>query len=317
MTAPFPHVILEAGVVGYDDGQRMEDAIDSLLLQELPEGAMLRRLWCVAGGDATVEAARRAARRDARVVVIEERIRRGKSAALAEVRRRAEGDLLVLLNGDARARPGALRAMLEMARSAEAPFGIMARPVLDGDVAGPMGGPLTALWQLHHELHAELARRGDLDHLSDELLLVPTRAVPPFAEGIVNDGAFAAEWILAQGGRLLYAEGATVELAPPRGLAEHVGQRRRIRRGHRELGARPTWSAFALRDPKGAVTMLAGLLRARRGALDVSVLVVAEGMALVLGGWDRIRRTDYAVWPRAPPAPPDPGDAPGPYPSGR
>jgi hypothetical protein len=159
---------------------------------------------------------------------------------------------------------------------------------------------LTLLWQLHHELHAELARRGNLEHLSDELLLLPTSALPPFTEGIVNDGMFAAGWIRSQGGQILYADGAAVELSAPQRLAEHVGQRRRIRRGHHALGARPTWTAFALREPRRAFEMLVGLVRQPRASRHFSVLVVAETAAVLLGGWDHARGRDYTLWPRIP-----------------
>ena len=91
--------------------------------------------WVVAGGNTsrTLDVAREWEARDPRIRVIEEPTRRGKSAALAEICAVAQGDLLVLLNGDARARPGAVSAMIEAARDAEAPFGVMARPVIDGD----------------------------------------------------------------------------------------------------------------------------------------------------------------------------------------
>ncbi len=319
MTGATPPLVLEAGVVAYEDGPRVEEAIDSLLSQRLPDHVTLRRIWCVAGGPGspTVAAAHRCADRDPRVIVLEEPDRRGKSAALSEICQRAGGDLLVLLNGDARAHPGALAAMLEAIRSVEPPFGAMARPVMPRGLGGSMHGPLTMLWHLHHELHAELARRGELDHLSDELLLLPTSALPPFTEGIVNDGTFAARWIRSQGGRLIYADGATVELSPPYRLREHVGQRRRIRLGHRALGARPTWLAFALRDPRKAAEVLRRLLRRPHATRDLAVLLTAELTAAILGEWDGHRRRDYAQWPRVSPVPFPSGEGPGTHVAGR
>lgn len=301
MTAPLPGVArLEAGIVGFDDGDRIGAAIDSLAAQQLPGDVRLERIWVVAGGrgPGTVESARIRAEVDPRIVVIEETERRGKSVALAEVCARAQGDWLVLLNGDARALPGSVAALLRTAAGAQVPYGVMARPVLAPEAGGSLQGPLNLLWRLHHELHAELSRTGRLDHLSDELLLLPTAALPPFAEGIVNDGTFAADWIRGLGGRLLYAESAQVEVAPPTRIGGHIRQRRRIRRGNHHQAPRSTWAAFAVREPRRALQLLGGILRTPRALADLTVLVVAEFGAAVGEGWDLIVQRDYARWTR-------------------
>ena len=148
-------------------------------------------------------------------------------------------------------------------------------------------------------------------------MLLPTAALPPFTEGIVNDGTFVALWVRAQGGRLLYAEGASVEVSPPHRLSDHVRQRRRIRRGHHTLGTRPTWTTFAMREPRRAFQMLRDLTHQPRAGRALAILLMAETAAIALGGWDLVRGRDFALWPRIQAGPLGPADGPRSHVAGR
>lgn len=311
--SPPAPVRVVGGIVSFDDGERVGWAIDSLLEQSLPAGFVLDRVWVVAGGrdPRTVESARSRAAADTRVSVIEEPIRRGKSAALAELLQRAEGEYVVLLNGDAAAEPGAIRALLAATPAGPGPFGVMGRPVVAGRDGSLLHRALALLWQIHHELHDELARRKELTHLSDELLLLPIAALPPFPRGLVCDGSYAAGWILAQGGTLRYAAAAQVRLTLPVRLSDHILQRRRIRAGYRHgpeeaAAAASSIEALVARDPSAGLRLLLRSSRkVRHGGTALGVLMVAELWAMALSGWDAAVQVDHGTWTRiaVPPLP--------------
>jgi len=310
---------LVGGIVAYGDGARVVDAIRSLLRQRLPIGATWSRLWVVVAPDAvgTAQFARAAAAQDPRVEVVEEAVRRGKAAALEEIFRRADGDLLVLLNGDGVAEPGAVRDLVRASEGMPPVFGVMARPVPPPGAPTRLGPALDLLWGLHDRFHSEMQARAEVGHLSDELLLLPIAHLPPLRPGIINDGAFCAAWVLSQGGALAYARSARVRLAVPAGFRDHLEQRRRILVGHRQVrresGRSPsTLAALAVRDPGRAWRLIRSELRGRdRAWRSMALLLAAEGMAAGLASLDLLRqRKDYGVWPRVGLAEVDPrGDA--------
>jgi glycosyltransferase involved in cell wall biosynthesis len=298
--------ILTGGVVAYNEATRIRGALESLLAQELPPGGAWDRIWVVASGctDGTASIARSI---DPRIQVIEEPERRGKAAALLEIFRRAQGDYLVLLNADAVAAPTAIRELLATAEPLHAPFAVMAHPLPPQPPDPGFGESVDLLWELHHRFHEFVIGRGEGTHLSDELLLLPTDALPPLPPGVVNDGAFVGAWLTTQGGRLAYAPAAHVTIEVPLRFHDHVAQRRRIVFGHREVtdlvGVPPlTLERYARHHPRRAAGLLLGALRGRPHALRaLSVLVAAEISAGVFAQWDRVPpRRDHTRWTTLP-----------------
>lgn len=298
---------LVGGVVAFEDGPRVAAALRSLLGQELPAGAHWSRIWAIVSPDhcRTLEFAQAVAAEDPRVEVVLETARRGKAAALQEIFGRAEGDLLVLLNGDAQAAPGSVAALVASADAAGEVYGVMARPVLPPTPPTRLADALGLLWGLHHRFHARIVEDGWAPHLSDELWALPIGHLPPLREGIIVDGAFAALWIRANGGTLQYARDAAVEIAIPARWSDHVEQRRKIYAGHWQLkrmfGKAPgTLGGLALPHLRTAIEMVRAELPAhRRPRRALAYLLAAEAAVVALAGIDRLRRrSDYAVWRR-------------------
>ena len=299
---------LVGGIVAFQDSDRIARSIRSLLRQRLPIGASWRRIWVVVPAEdtETLAAAREVAAAEPVVVVVEETRRRGKSAALGDVEARADGDLLIFLNGDAEAEPGAVRAIVREANAATNPvFGVMARPVPPPGGEGPLYGALDLLWGIHDRLHRETYARGEGTHLSDEMFALPIDHLPPFPEGIITDGAFAAAWIRSQGGELRYAVEARVRLSLPASLGDHLEQRRRIHVGERQLALRGTPAAatlagFARSDFTTALRLVRTEVRQRPGGVrSLLMLLGAEALASTLSHWDRLAGTvNDGIWRR-------------------
>jgi len=305
--------VLVGGIVAHNEERTLERAVRSLVAQELPSGVRWGTIWIVASGctDSTVSVAERLAGEDPRLRLVVEPERKGKSRAVSEVVRRAEGDLLVLLNADAVAEPGALRALLRDSEGAIPPFAVMARPLPRVEPPTPLGRMVALLWDVHHELHLEVPIAPEGSNLSDELLLLSLPQVRVLREGIINDGASLGVCLRRNGGSVRYSPAAVVRIAVPSTLVDFLRQRRRIRTGYgqiaREFGTSPmTLPRLAITDPHRALRVLGRSLRSGRyGLRDLGALVVGEISAFLLSTWDALPpRKDHVNWERIGPAAP-------------
>lgn len=298
---------LVAGVVAYNEDRTLRSAVESLLTQELPEGAGWAAILVVASGctDRTEEIGRALERRHPEVRLIVEPERRGKASALNEVVRRSRGRRTVLLNADARAEPGAVRALLAEAATSRPPFAVMGRPVVASDGNRSVVRTAGLLWALHDEFHRTSIGSGSGNHLSDELLLLDAPGFEGFPPGTINDGSYLGAWLEAQGGELRYALDAQVAIQLPGTWQDHLTQRRRILQGHAQvhdlLGRSPsTMSQLLVTRPFEAARILARVLRRQPDrALDLAALAGPEILANLLARWDRWRhRTPTGGWER-------------------
>lgn len=298
---------LVGGVVAYNEEQRLERAVRSLLDQELPAGVEWDRIWIVASGctDGTVTAAQALARKEPRLALLVEPRRNGKAAAIGRILERAQGDALVLLNSDAEAERGAVRELWTAAAPWIAPYAVMGRPVPTADASGPWRGPLELMWDLHHEFHRHLQEEEGGAHLSDELLLVslnPGISLPP---GVINDGSYLGVWLAGRGGRRIYASDARVRIEVPIRLRDHLRQRRRILFGNHQvaalLGRHPsTLIRHAFEHPLAAARLVhTSVRRHTRGWWRFGALAGAELAGGLLSVWDRLPpQRDHVRWRR-------------------
>ncbi|HEV2428838.1 MAG TPA: glycosyltransferase [Thermoplasmata archaeon] len=296
---------IAGGVPAFQTGPRLRESVRSLLAQRLPEGTAWSGITVVVSGasDDTLAVAQALAREDPRVSVVHQPRREGKASALRAIFAEARGDALVLLNGDATARPGAVEALLGAAPTPSGPFAVMGRPCPPAALTRGLGRGIEVLWELHHRVHRATLEREDGNHLSDELWLLPLPVPSPLPAGVVNDGAFVGAWLRENGGRLFYAPAALVEIEVPRTPAEHLRQRRRISWGNHQvrdlLGVHPTtWFGYARGDPPGAVRLLVSTLRDYpRAVLSTFLLAALELEAVLLAGWDRhVVVRDHVLW---------------------
>jgi glycosyltransferase involved in cell wall biosynthesis len=310
-------IALCAGVVAHNERARVAPAIRSLLEQQLPQGAYWTELTVVVSGstDGTEEVVRELVARDPRIRLVVQPAREGKSSALAIVFDRARGDYLLLLNGDARASPGAVAALLRVAASPGETFAVMGRPVPPTGPVGSFASAVTLLWSIHHSFHQAVLASRTGNHLSDELLLLPVRHLPPLGPGIVNDGSFLGGWLVQNEGELRYAPGALVRISSPRTFREHVRQRRRIVYGHRQIRERlsldpTTIERHARSHPRMALRLVAAETRRPGGVRDLLTLLAAEAIAHGLAEFDRhFGQADHVRWRTILGGAPEPGRA--------
>ncbi len=302
-----PRLVIDGGIVATDDAQTIASSIQSLALQALPPGVVWGRFWVVISGstDGSEHIVRNLASRDPRIQLLVEPARRGKARALRSIMGLSAAELLVLLNGDAQAAPGALREMLSVSGSLLPPFAVMARPVVPALPPTLLADSLQLLWYFHHRLHEISLGNGEGNHLSDELLVLSHPPPTELPGEVVNDGAYLGASLRLHGGGLHYATQARVIIQVPSSVRGLLKQRTRIRAGHtqiRELtGQRPTTlPRFLIRHPREAVRWFQEVpSEIRRPVGALLLLGWVELVASFRGWWEWGHPTrDPVIWPR-------------------
>lgn len=300
-------VSVSVGICAYNEAARVGGLLGSLRSVDVSPSFIVDEILVVASGctDGTEEEVQRAAAHDARIRLVVEPTRRGKASALNRILASYRGDILVLVNADARPAPGALGALL---RAFEEP----ADTVVACGAAVPDGGDgLSHLveevqWDLHNRILAIQSARNQENHCCDELMAMRRGFVDSLPPDLINDGAYLGVFAALSGRTVRFCTDARVHVHTPRSVRGLVEQRRRILRGHRQIRrmlrrSPSTLERLSTRDPALAAQILVTEIRARPLALAILLLLALplELASAALAASDEVRRPDYTpVWPK-------------------
>ena len=303
---PAERTSLSIGICAYNEALRLPALLESLASQSLPAGFVVDEILVVASGctDGTERLVEHWVEVEPKVTLIREPERRGKASALNAILARFRGDILILINADARLLPMALSELL-------ATFGRSpgVEVVCGSPVPEHSGGVVAVVedvwWRLHNRTLQTLAKLGAGNHCCDELMALRRGFADSIPTNVVNDGAYFGVLAARRGVTVQFAPGAKVLVAIPDTLLGLLRQRRRILRGHRQvvemLGAPPfTLQELARTQPNLAAKILAAEL-ASRPSQTLAFLVLAlpiEGIAHVSATLARLRRHQFpSAWP--------------------
>ncbi len=266
----------------------------------------LKKIVMVASGcePTALTHARKVAREDNRLMLIEEPIRRGKATAVNQIIERFEGEFLVLVNSDALPERGAIGKLLMLIAQNDDVGMVSASPVVDRN-AGITGSVLQLMWGVHNQCLLELNHDDRNNHCCDELLAVRSEALRKLPPGTVNDGAFLAGAAYQAGYSIRFCEKARVRIDVPRSIYELMHQRRRIVYGHlqiwKSLGDSPrTLESMLLSDPRLSFSILIRTVaKSPRLMFALPVALVSEAVAITLGALDNLTSTKrHTKWER-------------------
>src|SRR5437879_7768343 len=160
---------ISIGICAYNEARRLPALFESLSTQVLAFGFLLKEILVVASGctDGTERVVEDWAEREPRLGLIPEAERSGKASALNAILARFRGDILVLVNADARLLPGALWQLLgAFDRGPEIEV------VCGFQIPEPAGSAITAgadvWWVLHNRTLHALAGRASGTHCCAE-----------------------------------------------------------------------------------------------------------------------------------------------------
>ena len=297
---------ISIGICAYNEARRLPALLESLSTQVLPSGFLLKEILVVASGctDGTERVVEDWAEREPRLGLIPESERSGKASALNAILARFRGDILVLVNADARLLPGALSQLLgAFDRGPEIEV------VCGFPVPEPAGSVVTAVeyvwWRLHNLTLQTLAELSAGNYCCDELMAFRRGFIDAIPTGVVNDGAYLGVLAAQRGMTVQFVPGAKVLVAIPGNLLGLIRQRRRILRGHRQvldlLGAPVfTLEGLAKRQPALVAKILTAELASRPGPTLAFLLLALpiEASAHALAIFERLtRRALSPAWP--------------------
>jgi cellulose synthase/poly-beta-1,6-N-acetylglucosamine synthase-like glycosyltransferase len=275
--------------------------------QALPPEFSLEEVLVVASGctDGTEQIVEERARIDPKIMLIREAVRGGKASAISTILKRYRGDVLVLVNADARLMPRALQELLQGFDGSGQDELVCGLPIPESSDSRVLSLIEDVWWRLHNDTLQTLAQLRRGNHCCDELMAMKRGFASSIPADIINDGAYFGVLGATRGVAVQVRPNARVAIETPRSLFGLLRQRRRILRGHRQvaqlLGQAPyTLEGMMRRRPALVARILATELSGRPGP-TLAFLFVAlplEGIAHILAFMDRVSRQAYRpAWP--------------------
>jgi len=295
------------GICAYNEARRMSGLLDSLSAQVLPVNFEVTEILVVASGctDGTDRIVEERAKHEPRLSLIRESERRGKSVAINEILRRFHGDILVLVNADARLLPGALLGLLEGFDGVNGLALACGLPSPEPSMNSILNLVEDAWWSIHNRTLQTLSDRDVGNHCCDEFMAMRRGFADSIPTNVVNDGSYFGVLAALHGITVRLCPKAAVIVETPSSLSGLLQQRRRIISGHRQveglLGRSPsTLEGLVLSQPTIAARILAAEFSVR--PIRTSVFLVLAGplelISHIFAFWDRARSRGYrSTWP--------------------
>lgn len=202
----------------------MAALLSSLLRQQL-EKVILAEIIVVssASTDKTDEIVKEFAKKDARISLITEDKRNGKSSAINLFIKKATSDVLLIESGDTIPALNTIEKMCEPFLDEK--IGMTGgRPVPENTSKTFVGYTVNLLWRLHHRLAKLSPKLGEM--------IAFRRCFDQIPPNSAVDEASIEAIILHKGYKLFYAEQAIIHNKGPEDLKGFIKQRRRIAAGH-------------------------------------------------------------------------------------
>jgi len=233
--------------------------------------------------------------RDARIKLIEQPRREGKTAAINAFLQVAAEDICVVESGDTLPHESAIEHMVRMFQ--DPTVGMTGAHKVAVNTPEHVAGLFTYLrLQMEHELCLEIPRLGELIAFRKVL-----DHIPP---DVAMDEAFVEAFVIQRGMQVRYAPDAVVYNTGPTSIGDFVRQRRRNHAGHLYLQHKYGYKVSSLRKRKVVRIAFQEAWRAVWGTLRLLwvlfLLGFLEGGSRVLGWYDyAVRKDRHVVWDMA------------------
>lgn len=255
------------GVCAYNEEGNIGNLLQNLISdQNLPNNCMIL-VVCSGCTDNTPKIVMDFSKRDNRIKLLTEEVRRGKANALNKIFRLAKGsaEVLVLVNADALPKPGSITILTHKLRSSDNIGAIFAQPVPIKLSGGACYKIVHVIWRLHHliSLYQE-------PKLSGELCAIRVSCLHEIPENVATDEPYIEFFIRKQGYRIFYEPKALVYIRCPTNIFDLLKQRKRIWIGHLQF--------------KSATQFLVSTSSFKNILKVTSKLKISEILYLFLGG---------------------------------
>lgn len=277
------------GVTAHNEEQNIGQCLSALRHQLLHE-VEIREIIVVASGctDGTHTIVQSHAAEDARVRLIVQPERQGKTSAINLFLEAASEDICVLESGDTVANEVAVEHLVRMFRDPIVGMtGAQKVPVNTPDHITEYLSHLRL--QLEHELCLEIPRLGEM--------IAFRRVVDRIPLDVAMDEAFVEAIVVQRNMEVRYAPDAVVYNTGPKTIRDFIKQRRRNHAGHLHLKRRYGYAVSSLNSWVVARVAVGQAFGALRLIGVLGLLAGLEFYARMLGMWDYvIRGRKHEVW---------------------
>jgi cellulose synthase/poly-beta-1,6-N-acetylglucosamine synthase-like glycosyltransferase len=228
-------------------------------------------------------------RKDRRIKLIKEKVRRGKASAVNQIIRVASNDVLLLESADTLPERDTIEKLCRP--FADESVGMTAaRPVPVNDKRTFMGYVGSLLWTLHHIIADRNPKCGEM--------IAFRRVFNGVPEDIVADEAWIEWEVKRRGYRVVYVPDAIVYNKAPETVRDFLKQRRRIAYGHLDLKRRYGYVVSTSELPS-LLTALANVfpLKEPKKWIYFLAFIALESISELLGYYDYyVLKKNHVVW---------------------
>jgi biofilm PGA synthesis N-glycosyltransferase PgaC len=280
------------GITAYNEEANIGKLLDAMLAQKL-ETVEITEIIVVASGctDRTVSIIQDYATRDARIHLIAQEKREGKTSAINQFLQNAQEDICVLESGDTLPGEGSIENMVKL--FADPKVGMTGAQKIPVNVPEHIVGYMSHLrLEMEHQLCLEIPRLGELIAFRKVFTQLPP--------DVAMDEAFVEALVIRRGLEVRYAPDAVVYNMGPETVREFIMQRRRNYAGHLHLRRKYGYRVSSLDNTRVLRIATDEAGKAVRLIFTLVWLGLVEGLARLLGMYDYyVRGRKHVVWDMA------------------
>ncbi len=280
------------GITAHNEEANIGKLLAAMLAQKL-ETVEIVEIVVVASGctDRTVEIVQECAAKDARIKLIAQTEREGKTSAINQFLQAATEDLCVLESGDTLPREDSIENLVKP--FADPQVGMTGAQKIPVNVEEHIVGFMSHMrLRMEHQLCLEIPRLGELIAFRKVFTHLPP--------DVAMDEAFVEALVIKRGMQVHYAPDAVVYNMGPETLGEFIMQRRRNYAGHLHLRKKYGYRVSSLDSTRVLRIGLEEIGKAVRLIVTLVSLALVEGFARMLGAYDYyIKGRKHVVWDMA------------------
>ncbi len=280
------------GITAHNEEANIGKLLAAMRAQEL-ETVEITEIIVVASGctDRTVEIINTHLPQDARLKLIVQDEREGKTSAINQFLQAAQEDICVLESGDTLPRADSIENLVKP--FADPKVGMTGAQKVPVNVEEHIVGFMSHLrLRLEHQLCLEIPRLGELIAFRKVFTHLPP--------DVAMDEAFVEALVIRRGMEVHYAPDAVVYNMGPETLGEFILQRRRNYAGHLHLRRKYGYRVSSLDSPRVARIASEEVGKALRLIFTLASLALVEAFARALGTYDYyVQGKKHVVWDMA------------------
>lgn len=292
MTTPQTDLVCSVGVTAYNEENNIGPLLTALLDQHLHRVEIAEIIVvCSACTDRTVPIVREFMLKDARVKLIEQERREGKTSAVNLFIAAATQKICVLESGDTIPHEYAVEHLVRM--FADSSVGMVGAQKMAVNTPTHIVGLLSHLrLRMEHELCLEIPRLGEMIAFRKVFDRIPA--------DVAMDEAFVEALVVRMGLQVKYAPDAIVYNAGPTTMRDFVRQRRRNHAGHLYLKHKYGYAVSSIQNKRVARIAWKEFWGIAQLVWVLVLLAAIEGYSRIMGWYDfAIKRDRHVVWDMA------------------